>query len=91
MVVSTARDVSLTDQNRQALENYENGVLTKPKEVSPWWLRYSLVLFEEQQVGGWIDSGCCARLGSACEMNEGSRISMGCVELMNIFTLPPHS
>lgn len=37
-------------QHEQALENYENGVLTKPKEVSPWWLRYSLVLFEEQQV-----------------------------------------
>lgn len=34
----------------KALENYENAVLTKPKEVSPWWLRYSLDLFQENQV-----------------------------------------
>ena len=31
------------------MENYEFAVLTKPKDVQPWWLRYSLVLFQQQQ------------------------------------------
>lgn len=35
----------------QALENYENAYLTRPKDVSPWWLRYSLCLYQENQVG----------------------------------------
>ncbi len=58
-------DVLSTPHRAQALENYENGVLTKPKEVSPWWLRYSLVLFQEQQVRPSVAHGCvciCVRV-----------------------------
>jgi len=28
-----------------ALENYEFAVMSKPKEVQPWWLRYVLLFF----------------------------------------------
>ena len=72
-LVDGTRCIALMNRNpapRQALENYENGVLTKPKEVSPWWLRYSLVLFEEQQVGGWVLVLCAVGMGWAHGMNE---------------------
>lgn len=36
-------------QYASAMENYEFAVLTKPKDVQPWWLRYSFVLFQQQQ------------------------------------------
>jgi hypothetical protein len=34
----------------EALDSYENAALANPKEVQPWWLRYALVLYEENQV-----------------------------------------
>lgn len=49
-----------THLDKQALENYQNAVLTKPKDVSPWWLRYSLVLFQEQQVRACLRAGAAA-------------------------------
>jgi len=34
----------------EALQEYENAYITKPKDVNTWWLRYAMTLYEMKQV-----------------------------------------